>query len=98
MTLPKALSQLRSDVGTVLNAINEFERMLLRSGWTHVPHAEVKEDKAFRDIESRMLAACERIGVVPQEKRQLHDLITTQREELAKRQQTINALLQEQPQ
>ncbi len=96
MSLPKALHQLRSDVGTVLNAINEYERMALRSAWTDVPHAVSKEDKAYRDIEARMLAACERIGVVSQEKRQLHDLITAQREELAKRQQTIHTLLQEQ--
>lgn len=92
MSLPKPLHQLRSDVGSVLNAINEYERMVLRETWTGVPSAAQRQDKAYRDIEARMVAACERIGVVPHEKRQLHDLITAQRDELAKRQQTITAL------
>ena len=95
MSLPTTLHQLRSDIGTVLNAINEYERMELRSGWTGVPSPEAKQDKAYRTIETRMLAACERIGVISSEKRQLHDLISSQRTELAKRQQTINALLEE---
>ncbi len=95
MTLPRPLHQLRSDVGTILNAINEYERMELRSAWTGMPASGQKQDKAFRDIEARMLTACERIGVAPYEKRQLHDLIGSLRDELAKRQQTITALQQE---
>ena len=95
MSLPKPLHQLRSDVGSVLNAINEYERMVLRETWTGVPSAAQRQDKAYRDIESRMLAACERIGVVPHEKRQWLDLITAQRDELARRACTINLLQQE---
>lgn len=94
MTLPSVLHQLRSDVGTILNAIHEYERMELRSAWTNIPAAAAKQDKAYRDIESRMLKACERIGLHPREKQQLHDLITAQRTELARRQHTIDTLLQ----
>ena len=95
MTLPRPLHQLRSDVGTVLNAINEYERMELRSVWTGVPASAIKQDKAFRDIEARMLHACERIGIIPHEKRQLHDIIGALRDELARRDHTIATLQQE---
>jgi hypothetical protein len=93
VTLPSLLQQLRSDVGTILNAIHEYERMELRGAWTSIPAAAAKQDKAYRDIESRMLKACERVGLHPREKQQLHDLITAQRVELARRQHTINTLI-----
>ena len=89
--LPRPLAQLRNDVGTVLNAIAEYERICLRHAWTGVDASE-KQDRAYRTIETRMLAACDRIGILPSEKRMYLEIIDAARAEIARLEHTIKHL------
>lgn len=73
-TLPPILNTLRNHCGSIMNAIAEYERLTLRQQWGL--DASTKQERALRDIERRMMAACEAIGLLPAERRALVDQIT----------------------
>jgi hypothetical protein len=80
--LPLILRHLRNDLGTVLNAIAEYERCTLRAQWGAL-RADT-QDRALKDIERRMQAACDRIGMMPSERWALQEQIQELRRENAR--------------
>ena len=85
--IPKPLHALQNDLGRVASLIKALEHL--------DPDDGPGTDRLYRTIEARLLQACERIGIVPHERRALHDLVAAQRTELERRQLTINTLIQE---
>ena len=71
--LPVILRHLRNDCATVLNAINEYERLTFREEWGAM--RKDAQDKALKSIEARVQAAADRIGVIPSERWALQDQI-----------------------
>lgn len=78
--LPKILRVLRNHVASVLNAINEYERLTLRNAWG-AQASEKKQDKAMHDIERRLLDAAASIGITPTERHQLYQRMAQLSEE-----------------
>jgi hypothetical protein len=77
--LPLILRHLRNDLGTIMNAIAEYERCTLRAQWGAL-RADT-QDRALKDIERRMQAACDRIGMMPAERWALQEQIQELRHE-----------------
>jgi len=71
--LPLILRHLRNDCATVLNAIAEYERLTLREEWGAMRRDT--QDRALKNIETRMQTACDRIGMMPSERRALQEQI-----------------------
>lgn len=71
--LPVILRHLRNDCATVLNAINEYERLTFREEWGAM--RKDAQDKALKSIEARVQQAADRIGVMPSERWALQDQI-----------------------
>jgi hypothetical protein len=80
--LPQILRHLRNDLGTIMNAIAEYERCTLREQWGAL-RADT-QDRALKDIERRMQAACDRIGMMPAERWALQEQIQELRRENAR--------------
>ena len=77
--LPLILRHLRNDLGTILNAIAEYERCTLRAQWGAL--RQDTQDRALKDIERRMQAACDRIGMMPAERWALQEQIQALQDE-----------------
>ena len=95
MTLPKELESLRSDIRSAANYLDTYERAVILNQFTGDSTTRQQEN-AWAKVEQRLQKVTERIGMHPREKRQLIDLVNAQRTELARRQHTINTLLQTQ--
>lgn len=87
--LPVILRHLRNDCATVLNAINEYERLTFREEWGAM--RKDAQDKALKSIEARVQQAADRIGVMPSERWALQEQIQRLQKE-CERLTTVNVI------
>lgn len=90
--LPVILRHLRNDCATVLNAINEFERLTFREEWGAM--RKDAQDKALKSIEARVQQAADRIGIMPSERWALQEQIQRLQKE-CDRLTTANIIVQQ---
>jgi hypothetical protein len=90
--LPLILRHLRNDCAMVLNTIAEYERLTLREAWGAM--RKDTQERAMRDIERRMQAACDRIWMLPSERWALQEQIQELRRENARLADTNVRLLE----
>jgi hypothetical protein len=65
VSLPSYLEALRNHACTIKNAIDTYEQCEIKHLWTGTDSAK-RKDKAFRDIEARVLKMAEVVGVLPE--------------------------------
>lgn len=103
LTVPPSLIAMRSDLCTIINEIAKLEQMVVGEEVTSIPASRQRLARVYRSIEQRAVQACERIGVTAKERqawqekeRQYLEVLGQQRDELARRQHTIDHLTREQ--
>lgn len=89
MSLPRHLETLRGHLASALNALATYEKLEIAQSWG-VEASERKRDKALHDIEQRLVAACDHIGVLPTEKRMFMDIIERHRVEITRLKSVID--------